>query len=202
MQQTLNFDLSEQPIPVLLRGDKWDSVWSELTDNEDLNFVDASRGTSLSSLITSSVESIHTALIDGWTMMIGYSSGKDSETVLHLFLMALIRAVRSGATISQHHFILHTDTLIESPEVRWLADQKLAELERFIAKENLPLTIVLAKPGISQSWTGRILTGRGLPTFSNSTARQCSQDLKITSAKRAKAAYMRELPKEVRHCCK
>lgn len=42
MQQTLNFDLSEQPIPVLLRGDKWDSVWSELTDNEDLNFVDAS----------------------------------------------------------------------------------------------------------------------------------------------------------------
>ncbi|MEC5337116.1 hypothetical protein VXE42_26415 [Klebsiella oxytoca] len=87
MQQTLNFDLSEQPIPVLLRGDKWDSVWSELTDNEDLNFVDASRGTSLSSLITSSVESIHTALIDGWTMMIGYSSGKDSETVLHLFVV-------------------------------------------------------------------------------------------------------------------
>lgn len=88
MQQALNFDLSEQPLPVLLRGDKWDSVWSELTDNEDLNFVDASRGTSLSSLITSSVEAIHTALIDGWTMMIGYSSGKDSETVLHLFLMA------------------------------------------------------------------------------------------------------------------
>lgn len=194
MQQALNFDLSEQPLPVLLRGDKWDSVWSELTDNEDLNFVDASRGTSLSSLITSSVEAIHTALIDGWTMMIGYSSGKDSETVLHLFLMALIRAVRSGATISQHHFILHTDTLIESPEVRWLADQKLAELERFIAKENLPLTIVLAKPGITQSWTGRILTGRGLPTFSNS-ARQCSNELKITSAKRAKAAYMRDLPR-------
>lgn len=163
MQQALNFDLPEQPTPVLLRGDKWDSVWSELTDNEDLNFVDASRGTSLSSLITSSVEAIHTALNDGWTMMVGYSSGKDSETVLHLFLMALVRAVRSGATISQHHFILHTDTLIESPEVRWLADQKLAELERFIVKENLPLTIVLAKPGITQSWTGRILTGRGLP---------------------------------------
>ena len=33
MQQALNFDLSEQPLSVLLRGDKWDSVWSELTDN-------------------------------------------------------------------------------------------------------------------------------------------------------------------------
>lgn len=40
--------------------------------------------------------------------------------------------------------------------------------------------------------------GEGLPTFSNSSARQCSQELKITSAKRAKAAYMRELPKDVR----
>lgn len=198
MQQTLNFDLAEKSVQVLFRGDKWDSVWSELTHNVDLNFVDASRGTSLSSLIMSSVEAIHKALMDEWTMMVGYSSGKDSETVLHLFLMALVRAVRSGATISQHHFILHTDTLIESPEVRWLADQKLAELERFIAKENLPLTIVLAKPGITQSWTGRILTGRGLPTFSNSSARQCTNDLKITSAKRAKAAYMQELPKEVR----
>jgi DNA sulfur modification protein DndC len=174
MQHSLNFDVPAQPHPVLLRGDKWDSVWSTLADNEDLNFVDASRGTSLASLITSSVEAIHTALLDGWTMMVGYSSGKDSETVLHLFLMALIRAVRTGQTISQHHFILHTDTLIESPEVRWLADKKLAALERFIAKENLPLTIVLAKPGITQSWTGRILTGRGLPTFSNSSARQCS----------------------------
>ena len=64
-------------------------------------------------------------------VMLGYSSGKDSETVLHLFLMALIRAVRTGQTISQHHFVIHTDTLIESPEVRWLADKKLAALERF-----------------------------------------------------------------------
>ena len=115
MQHSLNFDVPAQPHPVLLRGDKWDSVWSTLADNEDLNFVDASRGTSLASLITSSVEAIHTALLDSWTMMVGYSSGKDSETVLHLFLMALIRAVRTGQTISQHHFILHTDTLIESP---------------------------------------------------------------------------------------
>ncbi|MFM5361646.1 phosphoadenosine phosphosulfate reductase [Aeromonas veronii] len=198
MQQSLNFDVPVQPHAVLLRGDKWDSVWSTLADNEDLNFVDASRGTSLASLITSSVEAIHTALLDGWTMMLGYSSGKDSETVLHLFLMALIRAVRTGQNISQHHFVIHTDTLIESPEVRWLADKKLAALERFIAQENLPLTIVLAKPGITQSWTGRILTGRGLPTFTGSAVRQCSQDLKVGAAKRAKAAYMRELPKEVR----
>ncbi|MEP8111074.1 hypothetical protein ABKS10_23525 [Aeromonas caviae] len=79
-----------------------------------------------------------------------------------------------------------------------MADKKLAALERFIAKENLPLTVVLAKPGITQSWTGRILTGRGLPTFTGSTARQCSQDLKVGAAKKAKSAYMRDLPKEVR----
>ena len=71
--------------------------------------MDASRGTSLASLITSSVEAIHTALLDGWTMMVGYSSGKDSETVLHLFLMALIRAVRQDKpSVSTTLFCIQT----------------------------------------------------------------------------------------------
>lgn len=184
---------------LIAKGDKWDQVWQTLKEDEELNFRDATRNTCLSELIESSVQAIYAALLDGWTMMLGYSSGKDSETVLHLFLMALVRAVRNGERISQHHFILHTDTGIENPEVRWLADVKLEALERFIKKEAIPLNIVIANPGITQSWTGRVLTGRGLPTFSNSSARQCSQELKITSARRAKAAYVKDLPKEVQN---
>lgn len=43
--------------------------------------------------------------------------------------MALVRATRNGTNISQHHYVIHTDTGIENPAVRWLADTKLAELE-------------------------------------------------------------------------
>lgn len=175
---------------MILKGDKWDSVFETLRTSPVLNATDAGRDVALSGLITSSVEAIYQAMSSGWTMMLGYSSGKDSESLLHLFLMALVRVVRSGEITSRNHFILHTDTGIENPEVHWLAQKKLAALQRFIDDEKLPLTIVLAKPGITSSWTGRILTGRGLPTFANSSVRQCSNDLKINAAQRAKNAFL------------
>ncbi|MDT0641075.1 phosphoadenosine phosphosulfate reductase family protein [Citrobacter werkmanii] len=176
---------------VIFKNDKWDNALSVLNTHPDLTAIESGREQSLGELVTSSVESIYTALTSGWTMMLGYSSGKDSEALLHLFLMALIRAVRSGAVTSRHHFLLHTDTLVENPEVHWLARKKLTALQTFIDTENLPLTIVLGQPSVTSSWTGRILTGRGLPTFTNSNARQCTHELKISAAQRAKAEYMR-----------
>lgn len=176
---------------VIFKNDKWDNALSVLNTHPDLTAIEPGREQSLGELVTSSVESIYTALTSGWTMMLGYSSGKDSEALLHLFLMALIRAVRSGAVTSRHHFLLHTDTLVENPEVHWLARKKLTALQTFIDTENLPLTIVLGQPSVTSSWTGRILTGRGLPTFTNSNARQCTHELKISAAQRAKAEYMR-----------
>ncbi|EMX5186425.1 phosphoadenosine phosphosulfate reductase family protein [Citrobacter freundii] len=176
---------------VIFKNDKWDNALSVLNTHPDLIAIEPGREQSLGELVTSSVESIYTALTSGWTMMLGYSSGKDSEALLHLFLMALIRAVRSGAVTSRHHFLLHTDTLVENPEVHWLARKKLTALQTFIDTENLPLTIVLGQPSVTSSWTGRILTGRGLPTFTNSNARQCTHELKISAAQRAKAEYMR-----------
>ncbi|EHW2068061.1 TPA_asm: phosphoadenosine phosphosulfate reductase [Salmonella enterica] len=198
MQQVIDFGTSEPTLAPILTGDKWDTVWQTLANDEDLNYVDASTGTSMANLITTGTNAIYKALTDGWTMSLAYSSGKDSECVLHLFLMALVRATRNGTNISQHHYVMHTDTGIENPAVRWLADTKLAELEAFVEKHQLPLSIVIGKPGLTSGWTGRILSGRGLPTFSNSSARQCSIDLKVDPARRARAEYMRGLPKAVR----
>lgn len=198
MQQVIDFGTSEPTLAPILTGDKWDTVWQTLANDEDLNYVDASTGTSMANLITTGTNVIYKALTDGWTMSLAYSSGKDSECVLHLFLMALVRATRNGTNISQHHYVIHTDTGIENPAVRWLADTKLAELEAFVEKHQLPLSIVIGKPGLTSGWTGRILSGRGLPTFSNSSARQCSIDLKVDPARRARAEYMRGLPKAVR----
>ncbi|WP_050569758.1 phosphoadenosine phosphosulfate reductase family protein [Dickeya sp. NCPPB 3274] len=161
--------------------DKWNNVLAALGDLEQ---------SGLSEKVASSLEAIYRALTTGWTLMLGYSSGKDSETVLHLFLMALMRVMRTGKITSRHHFILHTNTLIENPEIHALARKKLNALQEFIDRHGLPLTIVIAEPAITSSWTGRILTGRGLPTFTNSSARQCTHELKINAAHRAKATFM------------
>ncbi|MGT5612694.1 hypothetical protein ACRW2M_22765, partial [Escherichia coli] len=74
----------------ILKHDKWADVWETLTTDADLNYTDEKETVSLSSLVTSATSAIYQAITDGWTMCVGYSGGKDSHSLLHLFLMALI----------------------------------------------------------------------------------------------------------------
>ncbi|ABF67871.1 phosphoadenosine phosphosulfate reductase family protein [Escherichia coli] len=182
----------------ILKHDKWADVWETLTTDADLNYTDEKETVSLSSLVTSATSAIYQAITDGWTMCVGYSGGKDSHSLLHLFLMALIRAVRNGTNISEHHFIQMSDTLIENPEMHYQASQVLNQLRMFIAEHQLPVTVLVAQPSLTQSWVGRILTGRGLPTWTNSSTRQCSTDYKIAPLRKAKARYLKNAPASVR----
>lgn len=180
----------------ILTADKWQTVFEQIRTNPFFTTADNETDRPLGELIEAAVTSIYEALCNGWTLNVGVSFGKDSSVVLHLFLIALMRAVRDGRNVSQHHWIGYTDTGIENPEVHWLAMQKIEQLRSFIEAHNLPLTIVIAKPNFTSSWVGRILTGRGLPTVVSSSSRQCSIDLKVTPAQRARAAYIKQLPRE------
>lgn len=182
----------------ILKQDKWADVWETLTTDADLNYTDEKETVSLSSLVKSATSAIYRAITDGWTMCVGYSGGKDSHSLLHLFLMALIRAVRNGTNISEYHFIQMSDTLIENPEMHYQASQVLNQLKMFIAEHQLPVTVLVARPSLTQSWVGRILTGRGLPTWTNSSTRQCSTDYKIAPLRQAKARYLKNAPASVR----
>ncbi|KAB1185705.1 phosphoadenosine phosphosulfate reductase [Photobacterium damselae subsp. damselae] len=143
------------------------------------------------------VNRIYDLLLAGKICQLAYSSGKDSETVLGLFLLALMKAVRNGDDVSPYHFITHIDTKVENPEIRNLADRKLSALKDFIEANKLPLTIVIAQPSITSSWLMRIIGGRGLPTFANSEYRQCSQDLKVATANRATSSYLAKIDKSL-----
>lgn len=189
----MSSDSSGQPII-----DKWSNVISIFDTHEDFTFHEAGER-SLGEKGKASVKGLYEALRAGYTCQIGYSSGKDSESCLNLFLIALITAVRQGVPISKHHFILHADTGVENPEVQQLAKEKLSALDDFIRKHDLPLSIVIATPGYAQSWVGRVLTGRGLPTFASSKNRQCSQDLKISPANKARREHLKKLPKSERN---
>lgn len=109
----------------IISGDKWDSVWHALANDTDLNYTDKHEPVSLATLITEATSGIYKAITDGWTMSVGFSSGKDSTVVLHLFLMALVRAVRNGTNVSQHHFIQMSNTQVENPEIHYLATNVL-----------------------------------------------------------------------------
>lgn len=90
--------------------DAWDS-WVDELSNSDLE---------IKTHVMRAVGAIYQYLMQGYTYQIQYSAGKDSETVLGLFLLALIKAKRDDARISKHHFLVHVDTGIENPEVRTL----------------------------------------------------------------------------------
>lgn len=172
--------------------DKWSTVEETLRNDPDLNYREAGQD-SLGEKALSSLKGIYNAITDGYTLQINISGGKDSESCLNLCLMALVIAVRNGTNISPHHFLLHADTGVENPEVQHLALSKLSALQSFVKKHNLPLKIIIAKPGFAQSWVGRILTGRGLPSFKDAKVRQCSQDLKVSAANKARKNHLKNL---------
>lgn len=165
--------------------DKWDT-WSDELSESDLD---------IKPLVMRSVQAIYSYLKQGYTYQIQYSAGKDSETVLGLFLLALTRAKREGLTISNHHFLVHVDTGIENPEVRTLADSKMAALNSFIEAHSLPLKTYIARPSLASAWASRIIGGRGLPTFVSTKFRQCTWELKITGANRVVSQHKKTMPK-------
>lgn len=190
-----------QPQATIYRGDKWDQLRETLQNNDDLMAaISDTTGQPLSSMITEAVLAIRATLLDGFTISLALSGGKDSTGTLHLLLFAMIGLVREGRgnEISAYHWISHTDTQVENPEVRNLADRQLAAIQALIDKERLPLSIVVGKPSLASSWTGRVLTGRGLPTYVTSSSPQCSIDLKVTTGNRVKAQMIKLMPKEMR----
>lgn len=136
---------SEAANAAILTQDKWGDVWQTLKTDADLNYTDAGEPVSLASRVTTATSAIYHAITEGWTMCVGYSGGKDSHSLLHLFLMALIRAVRNGSNVSQHHFIQISNTLIENPEMHHQSTQVLSQLRAFIAEQQLPVTVLVAQ---------------------------------------------------------
>ena len=186
---------------VIYKGDKWDNLFEVLRTNEDLHeAISDIAGESLSTLITDAVTSIRQTLLDGFHLALGFSGGKDSTCVLHLVLFAMVSLIREGKRdqISEFSWVQYTDTQVENPEIGNLAMKHLDALMDLINAENLPLSVVVGRPAITQSWTGRILTGRGLPSYVTSNAPQCSIDMKVSTGKRVKSMMVQRTPKESR----
>lgn len=193
--------LDTAPVLSIYKGDKWDRIRETLTLNDDLQAaLSETTGLPLSDMIAESVQAFRQALLDGYTFALALSGGKDSTATLHLMLFALVGLIREGRRndISAYHWISHTDTQVENPEVRYLADRQLAAIQELINQESLPLTIVVGKPNLASSWTGRVLTGRGLPSYITSNAAQCSIDLKVSTGNRVKSMMLKRIPKDMR----
>lgn len=107
---------------------------------------------------------------------LGWSAGKDSSVAGNLVLTAAAKLAREG--IRTPIVFLHSDTLVESPEVARLARREIRKIEAFMAKHGIVGRVMVGTPRLAETWAVRVLGGRALPAFPDSR-RDCSKSWKI-----------------------
>ncbi|WP_210467396.1 hypothetical protein [Vibrio crassostreae] len=129
---------------------------------------------------------------DGKIPQLGVSFGKDSSLLLLLYVIAMVELKLEGFEPERNGIVVHSNTKVDNPEIGTLAKNHWNKLTQFIVNHDLKIDTVLAEPSFSQSFVGRVITGRGLPTTVAASVRQCSQDLKVLPSKSATKAYFKE----------
>lgn len=119
-------------------------------------------------------------LSDNRPWIIGYSGGKDSSTVVHLVLKALLELDKRDLT--KHVYIISSDTLVETPLIKNTLDVNLSRIYDSAKKLGLPVTTHKVQPEISETFWVNVI-GKGYPT-PNQTFRWCTDRMKIDPANR------------------
>jgi len=112
--------------------------------------------------------------------VVGFSGGKDSTAALQL-IWEVIRDIPESKRLNNIHVIC-TDTLVETPYLKFFLDETLAKIKNAAISENLPITVHKLTPlPEKRFWTN--LIGKGYPAPSQ-MFRWCTERLKIDPVNR------------------
>ena len=114
-------------------------------------------------------------LADDIPWVIGYSGGKDSTATLQLVWLSLQELKPQELTKSV--YVIHTDTMLESPIVERWAQDSLSKMKAAAVQKGLPFEIRRLTPETDQTYWVNLL-GRGYP-FPRKKFRWCTDRLKI-----------------------
>lgn len=130
----------------------------------------------------------------GHPLVAAFSSGKDSSALANMALVAAATRIREGKPCPPV-LVIHSDTGVENPEVRNLADGELDKMVSFANQRGIPLEVRVGKPALYVSWPVRVIGGRALPSFPNSS-RDCSMDWKVAVGNRLQSEVFADLRAE------
>src|SRR3990167_3897236 len=145
-------------------------------------------------LANAALEVIDSVLERGHPIVVAWSSGKDSSVVANLALSAAARRVAAGKPCPRL-LLTHSDTGVENPEVRALADGEMHKMAAFAKSVGIQLEIKVGKPLLYSSWPVRVIGGRALPSFPNSNG-DCSVEWKVKVGDRLLKSAFSELAKD------
>lgn len=118
-----------------------------------------------------------------YTLGVAESYGKDSLTVLVLFLEALRRCQLDGSVMS-NHYVTNSNTGIENPSMSVYTQAMNTALDAYCDRQGLPVTVIEVEPSMASSFAYSTV-GRGqLPVFAGAS-RSCSIDWKLRPQQKA-----------------
>ncbi len=115
-------------------------------------------------------------LADSRPLVVTFSGGKDSTTVLQL-TMEVLQELKKENKIIKDTYIVSSDTLVEMPIIEEYLNNTLNKINQYCKQENLRVTTHLIKPKEEDSFF-TLMIGRGYPA-PNKWFRWCTDRLKI-----------------------
>lgn len=128
----------------------------------------------------------------GHPVAVAYSAGKDSTVLLYLVL-EVARTRKLAGKPQPSIIITHANTGIENPAYAKVAEDEIERIRSYAQGLGLPLRVDVVQPSLNDSWAVRIISGRALPTFPNSSKRDCSYSWKVVPQERQRKAALKEL---------
>ena len=144
--------------------------------------------------VSQAIETIAANMDAKNAIIVAWSGGKDSSTVLNLVFEAALFLQAQNKPVSRI-IVTHADTYIENPAVELQSTIDVRAMRRWAEEHGLDLSIKVSKPNLNELWPVRVIGGRDLPVFSGvGSDRKCTVEFKIKPQER----LVRQLVKDIK----
>ena len=128
----------------------------------------------------------------GHPVAVAYSAGKDSTILMYLVLEVARERRGQGLKLTKI-LVTHAQTQVDNPAYEEVANSEIERVRAYAKSHDVPLRVDIAYPSLNDTWAVRIISGRALLTFANSSSRDCSVSLKLKPQERQRKAALQEL---------
>jgi 3'-phosphoadenosine 5'-phosphosulfate sulfotransferase (PAPS reductase)/FAD synthetase len=132
---------------------------------------------------------------EGRHCFIATSMGKDSSVLCAIAVLAIEKALAEGVRVP-HVLFGTSETGYDNPVIDNYAKGELDKLGEYLRERNLPASVISAQPSLSNDYGINMMGGRSVASVSGMD-RNCSIQLKVTTAKRMKKMAHAKLPGEI-----
>lgn len=146
---------------------------------------------SIEDLIEDAIGSLKSVLERGQPLVVAFSGGKDSSVCLNLALQAALKLLRESKHVPTI-VIANSDTRMESPEIHQHVHREIPKAKKFAKEAGIKLKVVISSPAVADEFWVRVVAGQKLPSFPG-MKHDCTSDLKITPAQRARRKILKHL---------